>query len=123
MKEDPTTRLLRYLQNGCFEYAEQCRILGVLGPARYLTPVVRISFFFPRSRKYSHIIFWNAAEDKEETGKDTGISRHRHVNCGSDFSRRKEPIRNILMLGKFVNVCTSNVQLTASRSGDNVGRT
>lgn len=73
---------------------------------------MRISFFFPRSRKYSHIIFWDAAEDEEETGKDTGISRHRHVNCGSDLARRKEPICNILMLGKFVNVCTSECSIS-----------
>ena len=123
MKWDPATRLLRYLQNGCFEDAEHCRILGILGPAHDLTPIVRISFFFPRSRKYSHVIFWDAAEDEEETGKNAGISRHRHVNCGSDLARRKEPIRNILMLRKFVNVCTSNAQLAAARPGGKVGHT
>jgi hypothetical protein len=122
MKRDPTIRLLRYLQNGCFEDAEQCRILGVLGPANNLTPVVCISFFFPRSREYPHIIFGDTTEDEEEAGEDAGIRRHRHINCGGNLGGRKEPIREILMLGKFVNVCTSNVQ-SVSKSGDKVEHT
>ena len=109
MKRDSTIRHLRYFRDGRLEDAEECRILGVLGPAYNLTPVLCIGFLFPSSGKDPRVIFGDTAEDEEWTGEDTRISRHRHVNCSSNLARREEPISNILMLRKFMNVGTSKV--------------
>lgn len=73
--ENPPARYLGYFQYGCLEDAEECCILGVLGPAHNLTPVMCIGLFFSRSGEDLHIIFGDTAEDEEETGEYTGIGR------------------------------------------------
>jgi len=115
MKRDPVIRHLRYLQNRSLEDAEECRILGVLGPAHNLTPVLSVGFLFPSSGKDPHIIFGDSAKDEEETGEDTRVSRHRHVNCSSNLARREEPISNILMLRKFMNVRIDEIRPSVDR--------
>jgi len=111
MEQDVAICHLHDFKNRRLEDAEECRILGVLGPAYNLTPVLCVGFLLPGSGKDSHVIFGDTAEDEEWMGEDTRISRHRHVNCSSNLARREEPTRisNILMLRKFMNVRTSKV--------------
>lgn len=112
--ENPPAHHLGYFQYGRLEDAEKCSILGVLGPAHNLTPVLCISFFFSRSSKDLHIIFGDTAENEEETGEYTGIGRQSHVNGSCNLARREESVCYVLMLRKIMNMRTSNAQLAWS---------
>jgi hypothetical protein len=109
--ENPPARHLGYFQYGRLEDAEKARILGVLGPAHNLAPVLCIRLLFSRSSKDLHIIFGDTAEDEEETGEYTGICRQSHVDGSCNLAWREKSVRYVLMLRKFMNMRTSNAQL------------
>ena len=117
--ENPPARHSRYFQYRRLEDAEKRCILGVLGPAHNLAPVLCIGFFFSRPRKDFHIIFGDAAVNEEDTGEYTGIGRQSHVDGSRNLARREESVRYVLMLRKIMNMRTSNEQLAWSNHGRN----
>jgi hypothetical protein len=94
---DPELEILCDLQYRRLQYAEHCWILGILRPSNNLSPIHRVGLLLACSRKNANFIIGESSENKEEPGKNAGISCDGDVDGCGDFGRGKESVSDIFV--------------------------